>query len=127
MKLSAPVMTVEKTSTGFSAYCEEMGAYTTGTTFEELQRNALTVLNMALPEGEPAILAEAVRYAYDVPAFFAAFKVVSGAAFAKRVGMTQSMLSQYTSGTKKAGAKQRERLTAGIRALGQELAGVELV
>ena len=44
---------------------------------------------------------------------------------AKRVGMPQSLLSQYVSGIKKPGEKQVRRILDGIRQVGRELAEMD--
>ncbi|WP_045689054.1 hypothetical protein [Hymenobacter sp. AT01-02] len=120
-------MIVEKTSTGYSAYCESEGAYTAANTFAELQTNMVEALNLALEETGRTVTLADIKITYDLESFFDAYKVINAAALAKRLGMTQSLLSQYVSGAKKAGPKQTQRILEGIRQVGKELAEMELV
>lgn len=118
-------MRVERTSTGYSAYSEREGAYTTGANFEELKTNMVEVLNLALQDTGRTVTIDDINVAYDLPSFFDTYKVINAKALAGRLGMTQSMLSQYTSGTKKAGPKQVQRILEGVRDLGRELAAMD--
>ena len=118
-------MIVEKTSTGYSAYCEAVGAFTTGNTADELKTNIVAVLNLALSETGKTVTIEDVKLTCDLASFFDAYKVINAAALAKRVGMTQSLLSQYISGSKKATPRQVERILQGIRQVGRELAEMD--
>ena len=118
-------MIVEKTPTGYSAYCEEVGAFTTGADVEDLKTNIVAVLNLALSETSQTIFLEDVKLVCDLKSFFDAYKVINAAALAKRIGMTQSLLSQYISGNKKASSKQTTRILQGIRQVGRELAEMD--
>ena len=118
-------MIIEKTSTGYSAYCEAEGAYTVANNFDELKINILEALNLSLADtGRQVSLAD-VKITYDLKSFFDAYKVINAAALAKRVGMTQSLLSQYISGNKKPSAKQTQRILEGVRNVGRELAEMD--
>ena len=118
---------VEKTGTGYSAYDEAQGAYTTGATMEDLQVNMVTALSLALSTADktvPVTMAD-IKATYDLESFFEQYRIINVSQLAKRLGMTQSMLSQYTSGAKKAGEKQTRRILEGIRAVGRELAEID--
>lgn len=125
MKKSPYEMIVEKTSTGYSAYCEAVGAFTTGPTADELKVNIVTVLNLALAETGQSIALEDVKLTCDLKSFFDAYKVINASALAKRVGMSQSLLSQYIAGSKKATPSQTGRILQGIRQVGRELAEMD--
>ena len=125
MKKPPYEMMVEKTSTGYSAYCEAVGAYTTGPTADELKANIVAVLNMAVPAAGDALTLEDVKLTCDLQSFFDTYKVINASALAKRVGMPQSLLSQYVSGIKKPGEKQVRRILDGIRQVGRELAEMD--
>lgn len=118
-------MIVERTATGYSAYNAEEGAYTVGANFEELKSNMVEVLNLALDDSGRTITIEDVKVTYDLKSFFDAYKVINAAALAKRLGMTQSLLSQYVSGNKKPSAAQTQRILEGVRAVGRELASMD--
>ena len=125
MKKPQYEMIVEKTSTGYSAYCEAIGAFTTGVSADELKANIVVVTNLALGDTAPAVTIEDVKLTCDLPSFFDAYKVINASALAKRLGMTQSLLSQYISGAKKPGKKQTHRILEGIRQVGRELSEME--
>ena len=118
-------MIVEKTSTGYSAYCEAEGAYTAADSFDELKANILEVLNLSLSDTSRRVGLADIKITYDLKSFFDAYKVINAAALAKRVGMTQSLLSQYISGNKKPSAKQTQRILEGVRNVGRELAEMD--
>ncbi|GAA4362142.1 hypothetical protein GCM10023185_29790 [Hymenobacter saemangeumensis] len=121
MKKPQYEMIVEKTSTGYSAYCEAVGAYTVGSTADELKANIVAVLNIAVPVADNGITIEDVKLTCDLQSFFDAYKVINASALAKRLGMTQSLLSQYVSGAKKPSERQTHRILEGIRQVGREL------
>ena len=118
-------MIVERTGTGYSAYNEAEGAYTVGTSFEELKANMVEVLNLVLSDTGRTISIADVKIIYDLKSFFDAYKVINAAALAKRLGMTQSLLSQYVSGNKKPSPTQTRRILEGVRAVGRELAEMD--
>ena len=120
-------MIVEKTATGYSAYHEGEGAYTVGSTFAELQRNMVEVLNLALNDTGTTVALADLKIRYDLKSFFEAYKVINAAALARRVGMPQSLLSQYVSGSKRPSSKQTHRILEGVRAVGRELAAMDFV
>ena len=125
MKKPQYEMIVEKTATGYSAYCEAVGAFTTGATADELKANIIAVLNLALGDTAPATTVDDVKLTCDLPSFFDAYKVINASALAKRLGMTQSLLSQYISGVKSPSEKQTHRILEGIRQVGRELSEME--
>jgi len=43
-------LVVEKTDTGFSAYCEDYPVYTTGQSFTELHKHAVEATNLFLSD-----------------------------------------------------------------------------
>ncbi|NVO33141.1 helix-turn-helix domain-containing protein [Hymenobacter lapidiphilus] len=125
MKKPQYEMIVEKTSTGYSAYCEAVGAFTTGVNADELKANIVAVLNLALGDTAPGVTIDDAKLTCDLPSFFDAYKVINASALAKRLGMTQSLLSQYISGVKTPSEKQTHRILEGIRQVGRELSEME--
>lgn len=118
-------MRVERTKTGYSAYNAEEGAYTVAATFEELKTSMVEVLNLSLTDTGRTVTIEDINVFYDLPSFFDTYKVINAKALAGRLGMTQSMLSQYTSGTKKASPARTQKILEGVRDLGRELASMD--
>jgi predicted RNase H-like HicB family nuclease len=120
-------LTVEKTSTGFSAYAENYPVFTTGNTMTELKANIVEALNLYNEEMElPMVDESQIAINLDLPQFFDYFKVINAKALSSRVGMNQSLLAQYVGGQKKPSAKQVQKILAGIKELGKELSDLEL-
>ncbi|MDB5060379.1 MAG: family transcriptional regulator, partial [Mucilaginibacter sp.] len=118
---------VEKTSTGFSAYAENLPVYTTGKSMTELKANILEAINLYQEEiGAGTISVDDINITLDLPQFFEYFKVINAKALSKRVGMNQSLLAQYVGGQKKPSVKQVEKILMGIRELGKELTELEI-
>lgn len=116
---------VEKTDTGYSAYSEADGVFTTGATLAELKQNMVAVYNLQYRElGRSATEAD-LRIVLDLSQFFEFYNVINAKALAARIGMSQSLLSQYITGLKKPSAKQTNRILDGVRAVGRELATVD--
>ncbi len=63
----------------------------------------------------------------DVAQFFEYYDIINAKALGKRIGMNNSLISQYTSGKKEAGPKQIHKILAGIKQLGEELSSLELI
>ncbi len=121
-------LTVEKTSTGFSAYAENYPVYTTGSTMTELKNNIVEALNLYNEElNLPKVTESQIAVNLDLPQFFEYFKVINAKALSSRVGMNQSLLAQYVGGQKTPSHKQVQKILAGIRELGKELSDLEFV
>ncbi|RYU91169.1 XRE family transcriptional regulator [Mucilaginibacter terrigena] len=118
---------VEKTSTGFSAYAEDLPVFTTGKSMTELKSNILEATNLYQEEvGGDAISLNDINITLDLPQFFDYFKVINAKALSERVGMNQSLLAQYVGGQKKPSVKQVEKILLGIRELGKELTELQI-
>jgi DNA-binding transcriptional regulator YdaS (Cro superfamily) len=59
--------------------------------------------------------------------FFNFYKVINAKALSERIGMNQSLLSQYISGIKKPSAKQAHRILQGVHQIGRELSEVRFL
>jgi hypothetical protein len=118
---------VEKTSTGFSAYAEDLPVFTTGKSMTELKSNILESTNLYQEEmGGAAISLNDISITLDLPQFFEYYKVINAKALSERVGMNQSLLAQYVGGQKKPSVKQVEKILMGIRELGKELSELQI-
>lgn len=118
---------VEKTSTGFSAYAEDLPVFTTGKSMTELKSNILEAINLYQEEmGGASISLKDINITLDLPQFFDYFKVINAKALSERVGMNQSLLAQYVGGQKKPSAKQVDKILTGIRELGKELTELQI-
>jgi predicted RNase H-like HicB family nuclease len=123
--------TVGKTSTGFDAYYEKdgiIGAVTTGDTISELKDNALEAYNLYAEEsGRKAVTEDQIVFEFDLPSFFEYYPVISAKALSTRVGINNTLLSQYVTGVKKPSDKQVKRILTEVKAIGKELSELELV
>lgn len=116
---------VERTGTGYSAYATNHDVYTVGATLAELKANMVEALNLHLSESGKTVTEADLKVTLDLPQFFEFYKVINAKALAERVGMSQSLLSQYINGIKKPGPKQVSRILEGVRAVGRELAEMD--
>ncbi len=118
---------VEKTDTGYSAYNEEMGVFTTGQAIQELQTNLLEALNLALNDTGYFVTSENIQLNLDLKQFFQYYRVLNATFLAKRIGMNPTLLSQYVRGKKQPSSKQIEKIIKGIQSIGKELSEISLV
>ena len=119
-------MVVEKTGTGFSAYCEDFPVYTTGKSFTELLHNAVEAMNLYLNEQEVQVTEKNIDFEIDLKQFFQYYRVINSKFLAKRIGMNESLLSQYVTGRKKPSVAQTNKILRGIHEIGRELSSINL-
>ncbi|MEO1023726.1 MAG: XRE family transcriptional regulator [Bacteroidota bacterium] len=120
-------VTVEKTNTGFSAFSVDHPVFTTGTTIAELMNNTYEAIGLYF-ENEPiTVLPEDIAFEIDFQQFFKYYKVINAKFLAEKIGMNETLLSQYVQGHKKPSAKQTERILNGIHQIGLELSGINLL
>lgn len=123
--------TVEKTNTGFSAYAQDFEKYPVGTTGKNmavLKRNILNALNLYRNHKglKPASEAD-ITIVLDLQQFFEYYKEINAKSLSQRIGMNQTLLSQYVNGIKKPSVKQVKKILEGVQALGKELTQLELI
>ena len=118
---------VEKTHTGFSAYSEGLPVYTTAKHSPELYPHILEALNFYLEEFDQYVDAENLKLQLDLQQFFQHYRVLNAKYLAQRIGMNETLLSQYVQGRKTPSAKQTNRILEGIHEIGKELAEINLV
>lgn len=104
-------MIVEKTRTGYSAYADntEDMIFTVGKNLEELKRNILEVVNLALEKEGKTVTMDDIQVTLDLPQFFSFYKVINAKALSERIGMNQSLLAQYIKGNKKPSTAQKKK------------------
>jgi len=116
---------VEKDENGFSASAEYFKKYSIVTIADdlpELKANILDAVNLqAAHNGKPVFTDNDIVLKYDMPSFFNFYDVINSKALAKRAGMSQSLLSQYTNGIKPVSEKQVQKVFNAIKQLGKEL------
>ena len=117
---------VEKTDTGFSAYAHSYPVYTTGAYFTELLHNAVEATNLYLSEQNSQISEKNISFEIDIKQFFQYYRVINSKFLAKRIGMHETLLSQYVQGRKKPSPSQTNKILSGIQEIGEELINIGL-
>ena len=134
MKKSVTII-VEKASDGFSAYVPELpGCVTFGNSLDEIKENIREAITLQLEgmkeDGEevPFNLREDfnIELKLDVAQVFNLYQSINSTGFAKRIGMNQSLLSQYVNGIKKPSEKQARRILEGVVNFGRELSHIQV-
>lgn len=120
-------LVVEKTDTGFSTYCKDYPVYTTGHSFTELRSHVVEAMNLYLLDQSAQVTEANMEFEIDIPQFFQYYRVINSKFLARRIGMNESLLSQYVHGIKKPSAAQSNRILAGIREIGQELSNLNFI
>jgi len=118
---------IEKTGTGFSVYSDELPVYTTGGNISELLENTVEALNLFLEDEGVTVKPHNINLEVDLKQFFTYYRVLNAKFLAERIGMNESLLSQYVKGHKKPSKKQTERILAGIHEIGRELSDINLI
>ena len=120
---------VEKTSTGFSAYAEDFDHLPVGTTGKDmatLKQHIVDALNLYRDHrGLKPVSEKDIVIVLDLQQFFEYYKEINAKSLSQRIGMNQTLLSQYINGIKKPSAKQVKKILDGVRALGRELTQLE--
>lgn len=121
-------MVIEKTNTGYSAFAKDYPVATVGDTAEDLFNNMLEAMGLYFEEANSArkLTLEDLKITLDLPQFFEYYKVINTKALGERIGLNQTLLSQYINGHKKPSLKQVQKILQGIRDLGRELMQVDL-
>jgi hypothetical protein len=117
---------VEKTATGFSACTEREAVFTTAEHTAELYVHLIEGLNLFYEEEEVYVTKENLKLSFDLKQFFQYYRVLNANFLAERIGMNPTLLSQYVRGVKIPSEKQTEKIIQGIRAIGKELADLDL-
>jgi hypothetical protein len=121
---------VEKTNTGYSAYAADFEVTPVGTTgkhMKELKKNVLDALNEYRSYKKlKSVTEKDVIISLDLHQFFGYYNEINAKAFAERIGMNYTLLSQYIAGAKKPGEKQVHKIIGGIKDLGKELTQLEI-
>jgi hypothetical protein len=118
---------IEKTKTGYSAYCEDKPIFTTGHSIYELQLNAVEVTNFYLEDFGKKVAINDIDFELDFKQFFKYYKIINSKHLAKRINMNETLLSQYVNGKKKPSKKQINRIVEGLHEIGRELMDLTLV
>lgn len=129
MKKPKITMTVIKEETGFSASINLNNTFigTQAEDMEELKVNIIDALNLSFEDQQITFTMEDVVLKPDLPSFFEFYKVINAKALSERIGMSQSLLSQYINGIKKPSGNQVKRILTGVQRLGKELTAIQFL
>lgn len=121
-------VTIEKTSTGYSAGAAKYPVYTAGDSFEEIKKNMVEALNLFFAHNKRPVVAESdIQLTLDIGSFFEFYKVINAKALSERIGMNQSLLAQYIKGIKRASPTQTQRILKGVQQVGRELVEIRFL
>ena len=122
-------MTIIKEEIGYSANALVGSNFisTEGNTFEELKINILDALNITSEEKGFEYNIDDIKFSFDLESFFDFYKVINSKALSERIGMNQSLLSQYIKGIKKPSSSQTKRILKGVQQIGRELSEVQIL
>ncbi len=115
---------IEKTDTGFSAYSEAYPVFTTGRLFSDLLHNSVEALNLFMNDQGVQVSEKNIQFEIDLKQFFQYYRVINSKFLAERIGMNETLLSQYVQGRKKPSAAQTNKILTGIREIGTELSSI---
>lgn len=118
---------VEKTDTGFSIYSSDLPVFTTAKNSAEIYPNILEALNLYLEDLGQIAEAGNIKLQLDLQQFFQHYRVINAKYLAQRIGMNETLLSQYVQGHKNPSEKQSNRILQGIHEIGRELSEINLI
>lgn len=109
-------MTVIKEATGYSATASlgERHIFTDGDTYSEFKNNVLEAVNLTFEDMNYVYAIDEIKFTLDIQSFFDFYKVINAKALSARIGMNQSLLAQYISGSKKPSSVQTKRILQGV-------------
>lgn len=119
-------ITVEKTSSGYSAYCNDvLGVISTGRNWEEVKQNFEEAFQFHLEgmkeDGEETPGAYKLEYGLDLSQFFEHYAIFNVSALAKYLEMNPQLLHQYKEGHKDVSEKTSLKILKGVHKFAEEL------
>lgn len=88
--------------------------------------NSLEEIAEDMSPAERAAIITTPEYHFDISSLFEYYKVINISAFAKRLGMNDTLLRQYKQGNTYISDKQLDKIESGIHTLGRELCELRL-
>lgn len=130
-------VSIEKQSDGsyiaYNTTGEKVQLIGTGDTVKEAKDDFFNSLEevkesyVDLGDDMPKCLAEDIEFRFDITSLFEYFSMFNVSALARYLGINDSLMRQYRSGSAQISDKQLEKIEAGIHRLGLELAALRLV
>jgi len=108
-------------------FSEDYPIFTTGKSIPELINNTYEATELHFEEETVKFEHSNIKFEIDFKQFFKFYKVINAKFLAEKIGMNETLLSQYVQGHKKPSAKQTEKILSGIHQIGQELSGINLL
>ena len=129
MKKPKILVSITKEDSGYSAHAlvDDISVNTQGETLEELKEMVMDAVNLSFEDKGFVFTEDDLKFTYDLESFFEFYKVINAKALSKRIGMNQSLLSQYINGIKKPSPTQTKRILKGVQQIGKELAEVRFL
>lgn len=120
------VFIVEKTNAGYGAFAEgkRCPVCAIGSNMAELRKNIVAAVNSWHTK---EVAEKNIIIRFHLVQFFTLYRVINTSALAARIGISQSLLSQYANGIKVPSQKQVNRILTGIKELAKELTYLELI
>ncbi len=117
---------ITPTPSGYIGKCDSAEIVVEGNTLLEIQKNALEDAINYFSRSKPPKSVCQLDFEIDYQDFFDSYKVINSKHLAQRIGMNESLLSQYVNGKKKPSMNQVNRIVAGIHEIGKELYELKL-
>jgi hypothetical protein len=129
MKKPVIEMQITKEDLGYSAYSfvDNRSINTEADSFDELKENILDAINLTFEDLHFVYTIDEIKLVLDLQSFFDFYKVINAKALSSRIGMNQSLLAQYISGSKKPSTLQRKRILKGVQQIGRELSEIQFL
>jgi predicted RNase H-like HicB family nuclease len=129
MKKPVIEMQITKEDLGYSAYSfvDNRSINTEADSFDELKENILDAINLTFEDLQFVYTIDEIKLVLDLQSFFDFYKVINAKALSSRIGMNQSLLAQYISGSKKPSTVQRKRILKGVQQIGRELSEIQFL
>lgn len=104
----------------------------TGDTVKEAKEDffsSMEEMKETYADGEtmPSCLTEEVEFRFDLSSLFEYYSMLNVSAFARYLGINDSLMRQYRKGDTPISDKQLEKIEAGIHRLGKEMAALRLL
>ncbi|HNY01278.1 MAG TPA: helix-turn-helix transcriptional regulator [Bacteroidales bacterium] len=112
-------VTLEKTNTGFSAFTNDDPIFTTEKDIPELISNVIEAINLYFDEEGLMVTQNDLHFLIDFKQFFQYYKVLNAKFLAKKIGINETLLSQYVQGRKKPSERQTTKILEGIHQIGR--------
>ena len=119
-------ITIEKTSTGYSAFCDEVvGVVSSGKNWSEIKQNFSEAFQYHLEgleaDGEEVQSDFELEFTLDVGQFFEHYSIFNVSALANYLKINPQLLHQYKEGHKSVSEKTSLKILNGVHKFAQEL------